>query len=252
MTTRNLLVELFVEELPPKALKKLGEAFSTALFESLKTQGLADDTSVVTPFASPRRLAAHITQISAQAADKAVSQKLMPVTVGLDAAGQATPALLKRLAALGADASVVPTLKRENDGKADVLFFDSMAKGASLADGLQKALESALAKLPIPKIMTYQLEDGWTSVNFVRPAHGLVALHGADIVPLQVLGLDSGNTTQGHRFEALRHPVVLKDADSYAEQMAAEGAVIAGFDARRAEYRPPVDCGCRQGRPEAD
>lgn len=235
MTTRNLLVELFVEELPPKALKKLGEAFSTALFESLKTQGLADDASVVTPFASPRRLAAHITQISAQAADKAVSQKLMPVTVGLDAAGQATPALLKRLAALGADASVVPTLKRENDGKADVLFFDSMAKGASLADGLQKALESALAKLPIPKIMTYQLEDGWTSVNFVRPAHGLVALHGADIVPLQVLGLDSGNTTQGHRFEALRHPVILKDADSYAGQMAAEGAVIAGFDARRAE-----------------
>jgi glycyl-tRNA synthetase beta chain len=159
----------------------------------------------------------------------------MPVTVALDANGQATPALLKRLAALGADASVVPMLKRENDGKVDVLFFDSMVKGANLAEGLQKALEEALAKLPIPKVMTYQLEDGWTSVNFVRPAHGLVALHGADVVPLQILGLHSGNTTQGHRFEAAKHPVILKDADSYADQMATDGAVIAGFDARRAE-----------------
>ena len=235
MTVKNLLVELFVEELPPKALKKLGEAFSAALATSLKKDGLAGDHAVVTAYASPRRLAAHVAGVLAVAADKPVVQKLMPVAVGLDAAGNATPALLKKLAALGADASCVTSLRRENDGKADILFYDSLAKGATLAEGLQKAVEAALAALPIPKVMTYQLADGWTTVNFVRPAHALVALHGSDVVPVSVLGLTAGNTTQGHRFEAAVAPVVITDADSYAETLKRDGAVIASFAERKAE-----------------
>ena len=158
MSSKNLLVELFVEELPPKALKKLGEVFAQTLAQGLKNAGLAASTAAITPYASPRRLAAHVTEVLSVAADKAVAQKLMPVAVGLDASGNATPALLKKLAALGADASVVPSLRREHDGKADVLFYDSQAKGATLAEGLQKALEAALAALPIPKMMTYQLK----------------------------------------------------------------------------------------------
>jgi len=248
MTTKNLLVELFVEELPPKALKKLGEAFSATLFESLKTQGLTSTDSAVTPFASPRRLAAHVTNVAAQAADKPLSQKLMPVSVGLDAQGQATPTLIKKLAALGADASAVDSLKRENDGKADVLFLDIIMPGAKLAEGLQKALDEALSKLPIPKVMTYQLDDGWSSVNFVRPAHGLVALHGDNVVSISTLGLTSSNVTQGHRFEAAKHPVALKDADSYAQQMRTEGAVIASFEDRRAEIvRQLAEAAAKQG-----
>jgi glycyl-tRNA synthetase beta chain len=240
MTTHNLLLELFVEELPPKALKKLGDAFAGVLFEQLQAQGLTDAGSVLTAYASPRRLAAHITQVAAQAADKAVSQKLMPVSVGLDAGGNATPALLKRLSALGADASAVPQLKRAMDGKAEALFYDSMVKGATLAEGLQKALLEAIAKLPIPKVMSYQLErdcelPGWSSVSFVRPAHGLVALHGADVIPLKALGLSSGNSTQGHRFEAAVSPVVIAHADEYAATLTKDGAVIASFAARRAE-----------------
>lgn len=235
MTTRNLLVELFVEELPPKSLKHLGESFAEVLAASLKAQGLVAVDAAVTGYASPRRLAVHVANVAAQATDKPVSQKLMPVGVGLDANGQATPALLKRLAALGADASAVPQLKRALDGKNEALFFDSVAKGASLSEGLQQALEEALAKLPIAKVMTYQLADGWSSVDFVRPAHGLVALHGADIVPVSVLGLAAGGETQGHRFEARVSPVVLKDADSYAEQLKTEGAVIASFAERRDE-----------------
>ena len=117
MTTQNLLVELFVEELPPKVLKKLGDAFAGVLFEQLKAQGLTAADSVLTAFASPRRLAAHVTAVGSQAADKAVSQKLMPVAVGLDASGNATPALLKKLQALGADASAVAGLKRAPDGR---------------------------------------------------------------------------------------------------------------------------------------
>jgi glycyl-tRNA synthetase beta chain len=235
MSTKNLLVELFVEELPPKALKKLGESFAATLAASLKAGGLAGDGAVVTSFASPRRLAAHVTAVAEKAADKQVQQKLMPVAVALDAAGQPTPALLKKLAALGADASVVPTLKRQPDGKAEALFLDSLVGGATLAEGLQAALEAALAALPIPKVMTYQLADGWSSVNFVRPAHRLLALHGSDVVPITILGLSAGRETQGHRFEAAKPIVAIRDADSYAQQLESEGAVIAGFAARRAE-----------------
>ena len=240
MTTKNLLVELFVVELPPKALKKLGDAFATVLADQLKAQGLAPADAAVTACASPRRLAAHVTGVAERAADKAVSQKLMPVSVGLDASGQPTPALLKRLAGLGADASVVAGLKRAMDGKAEALFFDSVQAGAELTVGLQKALDEAIAKLPIPKVMSYQLETdcelpGWSSVNFVRPAHGLVALHGSAVVPVKALGLTAGNATHGHRFEAAVDPVVLPDADSYAATLAKDGAVIASFAERKAE-----------------
>ena len=242
-TTANLLVELFVEELPPKALKKLGESFAQVLADSLKAQGLASADAVVTPYASPRRLAVHVSGVADKAADQPVQHKLMPVAVGLDAQGQATPALLKKLGSLGLGAEAVPSLKRQPDGKAEALFLDTVKAGAVLAEGLQKALDESLAKLPIPKVMTYQLEQGegagfqpgWTSVNFVRPAHGLVALHGDQVVPVSALGLKAGRETQGHRFEAKVSPVVLRDADGYAVQMAEDGAVIASFNDRRAE-----------------
>ena len=244
MTTQNLLVELFVEELPPKALQKLGDAFATVLADQLRAQGLTSADTAVTAYASPRRLAAHVSHVALKAEDKAVQQKLMPVSVGLNAEGQATPALLKKLQALGADlsdpAAAVAALKRAPDGKAEALFYDSLVTGATLDTGLQKALDEAIAKLPIPKVMSYQLETdcelpGWSSVHFVRPAHGLVALHGTTVVPVKALGLTAGCTTQGHRFEALVSPVVVPHADQYAEVLQSDGAVIASFAARKAE-----------------
>jgi glycyl-tRNA synthetase beta chain len=247
-TARNLLVELFVEELPPKALKKLGESFAASLAGSLQQAGLAPAATVVTAYASPRRLAAHLSGVLAVAADKPVVQKLMPVAVGLDVQGRATPALLKKLQALGADASVVSGLRRENDGKTDILYFDSLAKGATLAEGLQKAVEAALAALPIPKVMTYQLADGWNTVNFVRPAHALIALHGNEVVPVSVLGLRAGRTTLGHRFESALAQVSIADADAYAETLRRDGAVIASFAERRAEIaRQLADAAAKLG-----
>ncbi|GAB4401963.1 MAG: glycine--tRNA ligase subunit beta [Rhodoferax sp.] len=236
----TLLVELFVEELPPKALNKLGDAFASVLLAQLQEQGLCGADAVVTPFASPRRLAAHITAVAARAPDRAVSQKLMPVSVGLDASGAPTPALLKRLGALGLDASAVPALNRAPDGKAQALFFDSVQPGVLLAAGLQKALDEALAKLPIPKVMSYQLETdcdlpGWSTVHFVRPAHGLLALHGDAVVPVQALGLRAGRITHGHRFEASTDPITVPHADAYAQVLAEQGAVIASFAQRRDE-----------------
>ena len=244
MNTHNLLVELFVEELPPKALKKLGLAFATVLADNLKAQGLAAADAAVMDYASPRRLAVHVAGVSAQAPDKAVSQKLMPVAVGLDASGQATPALLKKLQALGAGPEAIAGLQKRMDGKAEALYFDSTVRGASLAEGLQKALLDAIAKLPIPKVMSYQLErdcelPGWSTVSFVRPAHGLLALHGSAVVPVQALGLQAGNSTQGHRFEAVVSPVVIAHADDYAATLARDGAVIASFDERSQTPGPP-------------
>ena len=240
MTIQNLLVELFVEELPPKALKKLGEVFATHLCDQLKVQGLAAPDSRVTPFASPRRLAAHITHVAAKAADKTVRQKLMPVGVALDAGGNATPALQKKLQSMGADPSVVPHMQRVMDGKSEVLVLDTLVTGATLDAGLQKALDETLSKLPIPKVMTYQLHQGcelpgWSSVQFVRPAHGLVALHGEAVVPVSVLGLKAGRSTHGHRFEAACDPIEFASADDYAIDLREEGSVIASFDERRSE-----------------
>ena len=244
MTAQNLLVELFVEELPPKALNKLGQAFGSVLAEQLKAQGLTAADSQVTAYASPRRLAAHITHVALKAEDKAVQQKLMPVSVGLTADGQATPALLKKLQSLGADvsdpAAAVAALHRSGEGKNEALFWDSLVGGATLDGGLQKALDEAIAKLPIPKVMQYQLEGdcelpGWSSVNFVRPAHRLIALHGTAVVPVKALGLSAGCITHGHRFEAQVDPVVVPHADQYAEVLRNDGAVIASFAERRGE-----------------
>jgi len=267
LPSQNLLVELFVEELPPKALNKLGNAFAGVLLEQLQAQGLAGADAVLTAFASPRRLAAHVTAVAERAADKPQTLKLMPVAVGLDATGNATPALLKRLGGMGVDVSdptaVVASLTRQMDGKAEALFLQSVVPGVDLVTGLQKALNEAIAKLPIPKVMSYQLQSGcelpgWTSVSFVRPAHGLVALHGSTVVPVSALGLTAGNTTHGHRFEAAIDPVPLAHADAYADTLARDGAVIASFAARKAEIArqlaakaAEVGGGCRPIEDEA-
>jgi glycyl-tRNA synthetase beta chain len=245
----NLLVEILAEELPPKALQNLGESFGRALVRALEQLGLVADPLAYAVYASPRRLAVHIRDVAPRAENRAKSHKLMPVSVGLDACGNATPALVKKLQTLSAYGVAVADLRRASDGKVEVLFFDNIVQGATLAEGLQYALLEAIANLPIPKAMTYQLESdcelpGWSSVSFVRPAHGLVALYGAEVVPVQALGLRSGRSTQGHRFEALVSPVVLAHADDYARLLARDGAVIAGFADRRAEIERQISQAC--------
>ena len=259
MTTQNLLVEILVEELPPKALQRIGIAFADAVYNSLVAYDLiseGEDLSSGTTqpwawYASPRRLAVFVRDVLEQAPDRQIDQKLMPVSVGLDSSGNTTPALLKKLAALGADASAVAGLKRAPDGKTESLFYNSKVKGVLLAEGLQKAVTEAVAKLPIPKVMSYQLAQncempGWSSVSFVRPAHKLIALHGANTPAITILGLKSGRETLGHRFEAAVSPVVIKDADSYAETLLKDGAVIASFAERRADIERQLKAAAAQ------
>jgi len=232
MSTRNLLVELLVEELPPNALQKLGESFAAVLARELGKEGMIEDGSVTTSYASPRRLAAHITNVRGKAPNKHVRKKLMPVSVAFEDDGSHSAAFKKRIEKEGCS---VDDLVREMEGNTEYVFLEFEEDGWSLSGNLNLALRVALSELPIPKVMGYQLQDGWTTVNFVRPAHKLVALHGSDVVDIDALGLQAGRETQGHRFEASVNPVVLKDADSYETQMETEGAVTPSFEKRRAE-----------------
>ena len=236
MSTENLLVELFTEELPPKVLKKLGDAFAAGIFNGLKKRGLLGADSIATMFATPRRLAVHVTGVNAVAPDEVVVRKLMPVSVGIDAAGDATQALIKKLTALGRANFDVADLEHEGEGKAAQLLLRDLAKGQSLQVALQSAIEESVDALPVPKVMSYQLVDGVTTVKFVRPVHGLVALHGRAVVPIFALGHDAAATTHGHRFQGSAN-IELKHADEYESRLEMEGGVMASFDKRRDEVK---------------
>ncbi|GAB4464876.1 MAG: glycine--tRNA ligase subunit beta [Burkholderiaceae bacterium] len=237
----NLLIELHTEELPPKALKPLAEAFAAGIEHGLRSRQFLAPASRVTVFGSPRRLGVHVTQVAARSADRPIRQKLMPLAVAQDKAKNWTAAFLKKLESLGrahlarlaAGARDGPdALVVEHDGKAETVFLESVAAGQPLVAGLQAALDETIAKLPIPKTMNYQLADG-TTVQFVRPAHRLVALHGHAPLPVQALGLVGGTKTFGHRFLS-QGEIAVHSADTYAEQLEREGRVIASFEARRA------------------
>jgi glycyl-tRNA synthetase beta chain len=228
----SLLVELFTEELPPKALKLLGEAFGFRLQDCLIRAQLKDrDPHGTQIFATPRRLAVLIKDVRPKAADRTESKKLMPSKVAFGADGKPSAALIKRLEKEGATADQV---ERKSEGNAEYAFLTQTIPGLTLAAGLKLALEEAVAKLPIPKLMSYQLADGATTVQFVRPAHGLLALHGTELVPVSILGLDAGRITHGHRFQGVKD-IPVDAADAYEEALAAHGQVIASFDARRDE-----------------
>ncbi|HLX23094.1 MAG TPA: glycine--tRNA ligase subunit beta [Usitatibacter sp.] len=230
----TLLVELLCEELPPKALEKLGRSFADSINAGLKKRGLLDANHQHHAFATPRRLGVLVTGVKPRSESKAAELKLMPVSVGLDASGNPTPALAKKLEAAGLAGLDPAKLKKRVDGKAEMLFADAMTPATPLAAALQGALEEAIAGLPIPKVMSYQLGDGETTVQFVRPAHGLVALHGTEVVAVEALGLKAGRVTRGHRFQGAAE-ISLANAEDYEAKLRDEGHVIADFAKRRAE-----------------
>jgi glycyl-tRNA synthetase beta chain len=235
---QTLLIELLTEELPPKALAKLGAAFAAGIVNGLKARDFLEADSVATAYATPRRLAVSITQVRATSPDKAIREKVLPVSVALDASGAGTAPLAKKLAALGFPDVTVAELERFGEGKAESFFYTYTAAGSPLHVGAQAALEESAAKLPIPKLMSYQRPDGST-VQFVRPAHSLLALHGAAVLPLTLLGLKAGNTSLGHRFLTAdaQRPISIAHAEHYAETLASEGKVIASVAARKDAIR---------------
>jgi glycyl-tRNA synthetase beta chain len=243
MPRASLLIELQTEELPPKALKSLSEAFAAGIEAGLYSRQFLSPESRVTAYGAPRRLAVHITHVAARSADQPFRQKLMPLAVARDAARNWTQAFLKKLEGLGrahlaqvpvGDSAGQDSLVVENDGKADAVFLHGVTAGQALHVALQVTLEETVKGLPIPKVMSYQLADGHTTVQFVRPAHRLVAMRGHEVVPVQALGLTAGTHTFGHRFMC-KGEVVIRSADSYVEQMEFEGKVIPSFATRRTQ-----------------
>ena len=239
----TLLVELLTEELPPKALKLLGDAFARELTNGLEARGYLPSGATYVTFATPRRLAVFLKDVADTSPDQRVETKLMPRSVSLTADGAVSTAFAKKLEGLGRAHLATPTLDAENgpdrivvrsDGKADYVYLLSLAKGQPLARGLQEALDEAIARLPIPKVMSYASEGHYfNNEKFVRPAHGLVALHGHKVVGVTALGLTAARTTHGHRFLS-RGAIELENAESYAPTLEAEGKVMPSFAARRA------------------
>ena len=235
MTTQDLLIELLTEELPPKALEKLSNAFATGVHEALAKLGLADKDAAMHAYATPRRLAVSIANVSAQAADSNKKDKVLPVSVGLDKDGNAAPSLIKKLSAMGFSDKTPADLTVENDGKQDVFFIEYVQKGAVLAEVLQSVLTEVAAKLPIPKVMTYQIHAGTTAaedVSFVRPVKRVLVLHGEDVLPVTVFGVVADRVTDGHRFMSHAN-ISIAHAGEYAHTLRNEGMVEPDFKVRR-------------------
>jgi len=233
---QTLLVELQTEELPPKALVKLGAAFATGIANGLKARDFLEADSTITTHATPRRLAVSITNVRGTSPDKSIREKVLPVSVALDKEGNPSAPLSKKLAALGFPDLTIDQLERAQDGKAESFFYTYTAAGSALAGALQDVLAETVAKLPIPKVMSYQRPNGDT-VNFVRPVHSLLALHGDAVLPLTLLGLEAGRDTVGHRFLSHGGAITVKHANDYAAALESEGKVLSSAEARKDSIR---------------
>ncbi len=221
--TQTLLIELLTEELPPKALNNLGNHFAAAVAEGLEKAQLVQGDAQYTAYASPRRLAVQVSNVKAVQDDQHVVKK-GPAVANAMKDGAPTKALEGFARSCGAD---IGSLKIIHDGKQDVYAHEFTQAGKPLSELLEDIINQAVKKLPIPKVMRW----GSSTHTFVRPVHGLVILHGANVVPANVLGLQSGNTTLGHRFLS-DGPITIRNADSYASQLKNEGKVIASFAER--------------------
>ena len=231
----TLLIEVFTEELPPKSLRRLGDAFSEGIYAALKSAGLANESSTVTSFATPRRLAVQIGNVLNQAPDYPVREKLLPTSIAFDAAGKATPPLLKKLGALGYGGIDIATLEKSGEGKNEALYLNVIAKGAALEQATQTALEQTLSKLPVAKMMHYQVlqKNGQLAgVQFARPAHRIIALHGNRTLNISSLGISASNQTEGHRFLAPGN-VTIASADDYENDLQTKAKVVPSFNQRR-------------------
>ncbi|MCC6610281.1 MAG: glycine--tRNA ligase subunit beta [Burkholderiales bacterium] len=224
--TAALLVELLTEELPPKALRSLSGAFAETLARALRNDGFAPADAAVAAFATPRRLAVLIERVASRAPDTPQTMLGPAVSAGLDQNGAPTPALLGFARKQGV---AVGELVRVQGAKGEQFAHRTVVAGGILDDALGRQVADALRKLPAPKIMRW----GAGEAEFVRPAHGLVILHGERVVPGEVLGLESGRTTRGHRFLAAGE-IAIRRAEDYERDLEDKGRVIASFERRRA------------------
>ncbi len=233
MTTETLLIELLTEELPPKVLEKLSTTFANEVMTALREQALLNESSVCTPYCTPRRLAMSITQVAAQQADRIIERKGPALYAALDADGKPTKALEGFMRSAGVSFG---DLQKTSDGKTDYFSARIEQKGKALDEYVQDIVVQALKKLPVPKLMRW----GDSFHQFVRPVHGLITMHGSRVIPAEVLGLNTGNVTSGHRFMCSEQ-VTIKHADDYEATLARDGRVITSFAQRRETIAARLD-----------
>jgi glycyl-tRNA synthetase beta chain len=233
----TVLIELRTEELPPKSLRQLSEAFADTVFAALKAQQFTADDSVCTPYATPRRLALSITGVAARQPDRILERKGPALGSALDATGKPTPALVGFMRSAGVS---FEQLHKAADGKSEYFVARIEKKGETLAAYLAEIVTQALKKLPIPKVMRW----GDSEHQFVRPVHSLILLHGEDVVAGEVLGLRSDRLTLGHRFLSTGE-IRIGSAAEYVDKLAA-GKVIASFAERRAAVAAQLDAAAKR------
>ncbi|QND85992.1 Glycine--tRNA ligase subunit beta [Chromobacterium vaccinii] len=220
----TLLIELLTEELPPKALPRLAASFAQTIAEELKKMQFAAADAEAVVYASPRRLAVQLSGVLAVQPEQRITRQGPAAAAGMKD-GQPTPALAGFARSCGVDVSELSIV---SNGKQDVYAYSSTKPGEALSAQLADVVSLALKKLPVPKLMRW----GDSDVQFVRPVHGLIMLHGDKVIEGEVLGLKSGSATRGHRFLS-QGDVAIANADGYARAMHEQGKVIASFDARR-------------------
>ncbi|GAA4650611.1 glycine--tRNA ligase subunit beta [Kistimonas scapharcae] len=236
MATQDFLVELGTEELPPKALKTLGNAFAEGILQRLEKAGLAYGNHQV--FAAPRRLALLVRELETAQPDRDVERKGPAVQAAYDAEGNPTKAAEGFSRSCGVTVSDLVT---EETDKGAWLVFRSTEKGSATAELLPAMVKASLDELPIPKRMRW----GASRVEFVRPVHWLVMLLGNEVVDCKILGLTAGRETRGHRFHH-NDVITIENPADYQRLLARNGYVIADFEGRRSTIRQQVEAEARK------
>jgi glycyl-tRNA synthetase beta chain len=228
---QDFLVEIGTEELPPKALRPLMEAFGEELVAGIEDARLEHGKARV--YASPRRLAVHVKKLAAAQDDRSVEQKGPPVRIAFDDDGKPTPAATAFAGKCGVS---VDELERVATEKGEWLVFNTVEQGRSAAELMPEIVERALGRLPIPRRMRW----GASEAEFVRPVHWVVLLHGKSVIEASIMGIEAGRTTRGHRFHAQDDIQIEKPGD-YAKVLEDPGYVIADFERRRELVREGVE-----------
>jgi glycyl-tRNA synthetase beta chain len=233
---KDFLVEIGTEELPPKALRSLMDAFGERLASGI--DGARLDHGTIATFASPRRLAVLVESLASGQEDRKIEQKGPPIKIAFGDDGNPTPAAEAFAKKCGVD---VAALGRNKTDKGEWLAYEISEKGKTASELLPALIESALSELPIPRRMRW----GAGEAEFVRPVHWIVLLHGNKTIKAEVMGIEASNHTRGHRFHS-SGPIVIKSPDAYLATLEKEGYVIADFERRRDMVRTGVDSAAKK------
>jgi len=227
MNTNDLLIEIGTEELPPKALQTLSNAFTVGVVAGLKDASLVAEE--VISYAAPRRLAILLKGLPIKQQDQSIERKGPAKAAAFDADGNPT----KAVEGFARSCGVTPQeLDEIETPKGTWLVFKQDVAGKNTSELVPEIVSQSLVKLPIPKRMRW----GESDIEFVRPVHWIVMMLGDEVIQGEILGVPSSDTTKGHRFH---HPdaIKIKQASSYAQQLREQGQVIASFSERRDEVR---------------